>query len=78
MIFRNVFILAFNNNTAQSFKVLVVNPPSTEATWQLQLRMAVLLLENFTAGLNDSLGNSLRDLGTIAAELVDAVEGMKK
>ena len=42
------------------------------------LEQSLGVLEKFTAALADSLGNSLRDLGTIAAELVDAVEGMKK
>ena len=42
------------------------------------LEQSIGMLEKFTTGLNDSLGNSLRDLGTIAAELVDAVEVMKK
>ena len=31
-------------------------------------------LSKFTQSLNDSLGSSIRDLGTIAAELHDAVE----
>jgi hypothetical protein len=56
-----------NNQIELAFKSVTKN-----------LEQSLGLLENFTAGLNDSLGNSLRDLGTIAAELVDAVEGMKK
>jgi len=33
-------------------------------------------LSRFSEALNDSLGSSIRDLGSIASELVDAVEGL--
>jgi predicted nucleic acid-binding Zn-ribbon protein len=42
------------------------------------LEQSLGILSKFAQSLNDSLGSSIRDLGTIASELVDAVEGMKK
>jgi ABC-type transporter Mla subunit MlaD len=42
------------------------------------LEQSLGVLQRFSQSLNDSLGSSIRDLGTIAAELVDAVEGIKK
>lgn len=42
------------------------------------LEQSLGVLHKFSQSLNDSLGSSIRDLGTIAAELVDAVEGIKK
>ena len=42
------------------------------------LEQSLGVLSKFSQSLNDSLGSSIRDLGTIAAELADAVEDMKK
>lgn len=42
------------------------------------LEQSLGVLSKFSQSLNESLGSSIRDLGTIASELVDAVEGMKK
>jgi ABC-type transporter Mla subunit MlaD len=42
------------------------------------LEQSLGVLSKFAQSLNESLGSSIRDLGTIASELVDAVEGMKK
>ena len=42
------------------------------------LEQSLGVLSKFSQSLNESLGSSIRDLGTIASELVDAVEGMKR
>ncbi len=47
----------------KAFRVVVTN-----------LEQSLGMLSKFSNSLNDSLGNSLRDLGSIASELVEAVE----
>lgn len=42
------------------------------------LEQSLGVLHSFSTKLNDSLGSSIRDLGTIASEIADAVEGMRK